>query len=104
MPEEELYKPIEDMFANEGYLSISSRRRLPTERVHSAFGVEVHGATKKIDVVAFKWGSDGGSRQKLSNASPEEVGRPQVQRWDKPQHIKDSFHACTWLVRPPKRT
>jgi len=50
-----LYKPIEDMFAKRGYFSVSSRRKLPSERVHSPFGVNVHGATKKIDVVAFRW-------------------------------------------------
>ena len=54
MSEYVLYKPIEDMFAKKGYFSISSRKKLPNERVHSPFGVNVHGATKKIDVVAFR--------------------------------------------------
>ena len=54
MSEKVLYKPIEDMFVKKGYFSISSRRKLPGERVHSPFGVNVHGVTKKIDVVAFR--------------------------------------------------
>lgn len=55
MSEKVLYKPVEDMFVKKGYFSISSRGKLPGERVHSPFGVNVHGATKKIDVVAFRW-------------------------------------------------
>jgi hypothetical protein len=54
MSEKVLYKPIEDMFVKRGYFSISSRKKLPRERVHSPFGVDVHGVTKKVDVVAFK--------------------------------------------------
>jgi len=55
MSERALYKPVEDMFANKGYLSISSRKKFAHERVHGAFGVDVHGSIKEIDVVAFKW-------------------------------------------------
>lgn len=55
LSEKVLYKPIEDMFVKKGYFSISSREKLPGERVHSTFGVNVHGVTKKIDVVAFRW-------------------------------------------------
>ena len=54
MSEKVMYKPVEDMFLKKGYFSISSRKKLPSERVHSPFGVSVHGVTKKIDVVAFK--------------------------------------------------
>lgn len=54
MPESIMYKPVEDMFFKEGYFSISARKKLSGERVHSSFGVSVHGVTKKIDVVAFK--------------------------------------------------
>lgn len=54
MSEKVLYKPIEDMFVKKGYFSISSRRKLPSEKVHSPFGVNVHGVTKKIDAVAFR--------------------------------------------------
>lgn len=54
MSEDLLYKPIEDMFLKKGYFSISARKKFPSERVHSSFGVNVHGARKKIDVVAFR--------------------------------------------------
>jgi len=56
--EKDLYKPVEDMFVKKGYFSISDRGKLPSERVHSPFGVEVHGVAKKIDVVAFRWVND----------------------------------------------
>lgn len=54
MSEYVMYKPVEDMFLRKGYFSISSRKKRPDERVHSPFGVSVHGITKKIDAVAFK--------------------------------------------------
>jgi len=52
--EKELYILIEDMFMKRGYFAISSRVRRRGERVHSAFAVNLYGAARQIDVVAFR--------------------------------------------------
>jgi len=69
MSEDLLYKPIEDMFIKKGHFSISARKKFPSERVHSSFGVNVHGAPKKIDVVAFR-AADGDIEAKAVECKP----------------------------------
>ena len=89
MSERVLYKPIEDMFVRKGYLSISDRGKLPSERVHSPFGVNVHGVTKKIDVVAFRE-INGEIEAKAVECKSGRTWKPLARPWDRQLLTKDS--------------